>query len=121
MARAESPPGLAPPGPCAEPREAIAGGALAGSAAVIPLQSLFNPSDVAAAARPPVRSAPAAAAVQRPGACDGPSVACGATPSLGSAPGNPPIKPGGPPGGGSSVKPGGTPQNPPVGTVPKKK
>lgn len=103
-ARAETPAGLAPPRPCAEPREALAGGGLMGSAlaAVGPLSSLFAPSDVAAPPAAVERAAPAAGGVTRPGACDGPAIACGASP----LPNNPPVVPGGRPNDGTPIKGG---------------
>ncbi|MCB9724251.1 MAG: hypothetical protein H6748_09415 [Spirochaetaceae bacterium] len=87
---------LAPPGPCAEPREARSGSALgAGSSLVGPLEALFAPADVAAApavglAGPP---RPATSQLIRPGACDVPgSGGCG-LPGGGAIRENPPARP----------------------------
>ena len=84
---------LAPPGPCAEPREAVTGAAPSAAALVGPLQSFFAPSDVAAAPVPPSRPAPAVGAAIRPNACDRPGAGCSPSPIAG----NPPIVPGGRP------------------------
>ena len=120
--------GLAPPGACAEPREAVAGSAVPGSeadsvvstasamAVVGSLQSFFNPSDVAAAPEAtPQRPAPAgvAAAVRYPGACESGGSACQREfqPSVADVP---PIIPGTRPGRGMTSYPGA----PPVGENP---
>lgn len=93
---------LAPPGPCAEPREAISGTGLVGDASALAvvgaLQSFFSPSDVAAAPEAAPRPAPnaAAAAVRYPGACEAGGSACQA--ALRSVPGNPIVVPGKRPG-----------------------
>jgi len=84
---------LAPPGPCAEPREAVTGAAPSAAALVGPLQSFFAPSDVAAAPAAPSRPAPAVGAAIRPNACDRPGAGCSPSPVAG----NPPIVPGGRP------------------------
>ncbi len=105
--------GLAPPGPCAEPREAVSGTGLAEGASELAvvgaLQSFFSPSDVAAApeaATPPAPGA-SAAAVRYPGACESGGSACLA--SQRSAVGNPVVVPGTRPG----AKPRG-PEHPPT-------
>lgn len=116
-AAAELPEGLAPPGPCAEPREALAGTAIPGSGDASPmavvgsLQSLFSPNDVAAAAdATPTRPAPSPAApVRYPGACEAGGSAC--QQALAASPGPRPVTPGTR---GDSTKPGfGSPGAPP--------
>ena len=90
---------LAPPGPCAEPREAV-GAADSGSAfsVVGPVSALFNPLSVAAAAAAPSQAPPIGSAAIRRGSCDEPGAACrGQRDSA-----NPPITPGGRPGGGGT-------------------
>ena len=110
-AAAETPSGLAAPGPCAEPREAISGAASSSSsvmAVVGPLGAFFNPADVAAAPRAAARPSPAAAVALRPDACDQPGAGCARQPTPG-LPGVPPIVPGGPPPSGKSpIVPGHT-------------
>jgi len=89
---------LAPPGRCAEPREAVSGTGLAEDASALAvlgaLQSFFSPSDVAAAPEVATRPAPnaAAAAVRYPGACEAGGSACQAAQR--SVPGNPIVVPG---------------------------
>ncbi|MEM9174650.1 MAG: hypothetical protein AAGC67_05405 [Myxococcota bacterium] len=113
--------GLAPPGVCAEPREALAGTAIPGAdagaapasalAGVGPLQGFFHPNDVAAAPETtPGLPAPAgiAAAVRYPGACETGASACQSE-LLAQPSGNPPIVPGGRPGQGTTGYPGGPP------------
>ncbi len=87
---------LAPPRPCAEPRNLAAGVGASSFSVVGPLRNLFNPLDVAAGPRAPSQPRPAASALPRPGSCDTPGSGCGLTP--GSRVGNPPIVPGGRPG-----------------------
>ncbi len=90
---------IAPPGPCAEPREAAYGAAPSGPetsafSVVGPLDSFFDPRDVAAAPGPPItrQGPPTAAALIRPGACDQPGAGCGAAPQGFLV--NPPFEPG---------------------------
>ncbi|MCR9092708.1 MAG: hypothetical protein NXI30_00690 [bacterium] len=115
-ATAELPAGLAPPGPCAEPREAVSGTAAPGSGSaspmdmVGPLQSFFSPNDVAAAPGAPARPAPSAAtAVRYPGACEAGGSACQR--ALADSPGTRPVIPG--PRGGSTEPGFGLPGAPP--------
>jgi len=64
---------LAPPGPCAEPREALTAASLAPGSIIGPLSDLFNPVDVAAAPPRPARQGrPAIRNRIRPGSCDEP-------------------------------------------------
>lgn len=81
---------LAPPGACAEPREALAGGGSDFSVAG-PLSDRFTPADVAAP--PPGDPAPpVVAATVRPGPCDVPGAGC--APLVGQMGTDPPVKPG---------------------------
>ena len=132
---------LAPPGPCAEPREAVGAVAPSSFSVVGPLQALFGPADVAAAPVSPGRGAPLAAGIVRPGPCDRPGAGCnelaspvartgtanpivpGARPVQGSAkpigPGTRPVpspagSPAGSPGKSSGLPPGFRPK-PPAG------
>lgn len=85
MAVAETPEGLAPPGVCAEPREAVIGVAPPSVSNMIgPLSSLFSPSAVSAAPPPPSRPPPSAARTVRPGACDQPGAGCVAKGGVGA-------------------------------------
>ena len=99
IASAELPAGLAPPGPCAEPREAVSGTAAPGSGnaspmvLVGPLQSFFSPNDVAAAPGAPTRPAPSATALAAyPGACEAGGSAC--QQALAASPPQRPVTPG---------------------------
>ena len=97
-ATAELPAGLAPPGPCAEPREAVSGTASGdGNASpmvvVGPLQSFFSPNDVAAAPGAATRPAPSATALAAyPGACEAGGSAC--QQALAALPPQRPVTPG---------------------------
>lgn len=121
---------IAPPGPCAEPREAMAVGMQDGGgegedsplSLVGPLQSFFTPNDVAASPLPTQRPIPVAAAIRRPGGCEPPNLgAC----QQAAPPGNPPVGSGGrptpggavqgPSGGQSPQMGAGGPPNPPIG------
>lgn len=84
--------GLAPPGPCAEPREAISGVSVSQISVVGPLQAFFGPADVAAAPASPARPAPSPVASARPVACDQPGANCALTPAFEFS--APPIIPG---------------------------
>ena len=114
--------GLAPPGPCAEPREALAGnGQPGGSAAILgSIQTLFTPSAVAAAPGAPTRPAPTAggAPSRYPGACETGGSACQVAQRAAPADGNPPIVPGTRPGGSSYGYPGMPPAPPNPAIVP---
>lgn len=84
---------LAPPGPCAEKREALRVAAPSSFSVVGPLQPFFNPADVAAAPAVAMRPVPAPpSAMPRPGACDQPGAGCSQTPRMPVV--NPPIIPG---------------------------
>lgn len=95
-ARAEGPGPvrLAPPGECAEPREAVGSDDSASRFSVVgPVSALFNPSNVAAPPSIAAQSPPTASAAAQRAACDVPGAGCrGAL----AAP-NPPIIPGGRP------------------------
>lgn len=113
---AEGPAGLAPPGPCAEPREAVSGVSVSNFSVVGPLQRLFSPADVAAAPQVSARPAPSQTATARPVACDQPGANCAPIPA--SRRSTPPIVPGGRPG--NVVPSMGKPMHPagPPGLVP---
>lgn len=85
---------LAPPGPCAESREAVGAADSGSSFSVIgPVSALLNPLSVAAPAPPPGQAPPIGSAANRPGACDEPGAGCrGQRDRV-----NPPIAPGGRP------------------------
>ncbi len=94
LAGAETPEGLAPPGPCAEPREAVVGAPPPSASSMVgPLSSFFSPSAVAAAATAAPRPPPSAARSIRPGACDNPGAGCAAR-----SPAVPVVRPGDRPG-----------------------
>lgn len=113
LALAEVPAGLAPPGPCAEPREAVTGVAPgSGGDSVPPLAALLSPSNVAAPPSAAARSVPSAGPAVRPGPCDQPGAGCALLPG----PKIPPITPGGRPSG--SATPVINPDPPPVAQKP---
>jgi len=95
--------GLAAPGPCAEPREAITGIGASDFSVVGPVAALLSPVDVAGGPISPVLPPPVSAGLARPGPCDAPGSGCGrvqtnSIPGTTSIPGtNKPIVPGGPP------------------------
>ncbi len=95
--------GLAAPGACAEPREAIAGAGESSFSVVGPVAALLSPVDVGAGPGPPPRlGPPVSTRLARPGPCDGPDSACLRQPTTGpttTGGGNRPIVPGPPPGG----------------------
>lgn len=79
VADAETKARLAPPGPCAEPREAVTGvvpGNGATAAAVGSLAALLSPTDVAAAPVKPARARPSPSNAPTPGSCDVLASAC---------------------------------------------
>lgn len=87
---------LAPPGPCAEARDAVGAGDAGSSFSIVgPVAALLNPLSVAAQAPRPAQAPPIASATTRPGSCDEPGAGCrGRRDQV-----NPPITPGGRPGG----------------------
>ncbi|MBC8187903.1 MAG: hypothetical protein H8E78_06820 [Proteobacteria bacterium] len=90
--------GLAPPGACAEPREAAVGGVNPNFSVVGSVAALLSPINVALAPPAPAvgLARPVSYGLARPGACDRPASECGVEPAIVSG-GNPPIEPGGPP------------------------
>ena len=109
---------LAAPGPCAEPREAVSGVAPSSLSVVGPLQSFFNPADVAAAPIPPSRSLPEASAVMRRGACDVPGAGCAQAPQPAALGAVPPIVPGPRPNAGAGLPASSGPTPGPGGVLP---
>ena len=86
---------LAPPGVCAEPREAVGAADSASRASVVgPVSALFNPVNVAAPPSVPKRNPPTTSVAAQRAACDVPGAGCR---GQRAAP-NPPIIPGGRPG-----------------------
>lgn len=100
QAAADSRTEIAPPGPCAEPRETTAyvapkSAATSAFDVVGPVQNLFDPIDVAAPPKGPsdlLPGPPPSKPPDRPNACDSPGTGCGINSPIVSQ--NPPIIPG---------------------------